>query len=184
MKGIPSDIKVFNHLVFPDNRGELKCIYEMNQDKEVNGFSSKLSHSSQNVARGIHWQDFLAPQSKAITVLKGAVLDFLIDLDPDSEFFGKVYSFELDESVKQTILIPPKYGHGFFALKETIFFYNCFGRYSSHNEMTINILDLICNKLNLKHSQLIVSEKDRNSKSFNEHRDYIIKNKSFIEKDL
>ena len=121
MQNLPNDIKFFDHLKFPDERGSLSCIYEFDERINIDGFSSKISNSSPNVARGIHWQNQKSPQTKAITILKGSILDFLINLDINSTNFGKLYSFELDTSSAKTIhqLIM-----GMVATKEeTTFFY-------------------------------------------------------------
>ena len=168
MNLLPEDIKVFNHLIFPDARGNLKCIYESDKTETIEGFSSKISHSLPNVARGIHWQNQLSPQIKAITLLKGSIKDFLINLDKNSKDFGKLFSFELTANSQKTIFIPAHYGHGFFAKEETTFFYFCFGKYSEKNEITINLADLVRQRTKLNTTNWIISEKDNNAKKFDE----------------
>ena len=95
MNQIPTDIQVFDHLIFPDTRGYLKCIYESDKTETIEGFSCKISNSLPNVARGIHWQNQLSPQIKVITLLKGSIKDFLINLDKNSKDFGKLFCFDL-----------------------------------------------------------------------------------------
>ena len=128
MNNLPKDIKVFNHLTFPDKRGDLKCIFESEEDLKIEGFSSKISNSKPFVARGMHWQNQKSPQIKAITVLTGAITDFLINLDKNSVDFGKFFSYELNSDSRETLYIPAHYGHGFLAKEETTFFYFCFGK--------------------------------------------------------
>tara|TARA_A100001011_G_C14151947_1_gene774363 strand:+ start:186 stop:701 length:516 start_codon:yes stop_codon:yes gene_type:complete len=166
MNKLPQDIKVFNHLNFPDQRGDLKCIFESEQNLEIEGFSSKLSTSKPFVARGIHWQNQKSPQIKAISVLKGSITDFLINLDKDSEDFGNFFTYDLDADSNKTLYIPSHYGHGFFAKEETIFFYFCFGKYSEKNEITVNLKDLVNNRTSLNSKNWIISEKDRKAKYF------------------
>ena len=43
------------------------------------------------VAKVIHWQNQKYPQIKAISVLKGSITDFLINLDKDSKDFGNFF---------------------------------------------------------------------------------------------
>ena len=166
MNNLPRGVKVFNHLLFPDSRGYLSCIYEKEETIQLEGFSCKISKSLPNVARGIHWQNQMAPQTKAITVLKGSIIDFLVDLDRNSKDFGKLFSFELDEESSKTIYIPSNYGHGFYAKENTTFLYCCFGRYSEENEITINLSDLVKKQTNIDNSGWILSKKDINAQNF------------------
>lgn len=168
MNNLPKDIKVFNHLNFPDKRGDLKCIFEIDENLEIEGFSSKVSNSKPLVARGIHWQNQKSPQIKAISVLKGSITDFLINLDKNSNDFGKFFSYELNAHSNKTIYIPAHYGHGFLAKEETTFFYFCFGKYSENNEITINLKNLVKNRTSLNTNNWIISQKDEKAKCFNE----------------
>ena len=45
MNNLPFDIKSFKHLDFKDMRGNLKCLYEDDENLEIEGFSSKISNS-------------------------------------------------------------------------------------------------------------------------------------------
>ncbi len=166
MQNLPEDIKIFDHLYFPDDRGSLKCIYEFGEKINIDGFSSKISNSSRGVARGIHWQNQKSPQTKAITILKGSILDFLINLDINSNSFGKLYSFELNTNSAKTIFIPAHYGHGFLAKEETTFFYFCFGKYSEKDEVTINMQDIVNERTSIDTDKWILSPKDKNAKLF------------------
>ncbi len=168
LKNLPEDVKIFDQLIFSDNRGYLKCIYEDQNDINLTGFSSKISYSSPNVARGMHWQKPLAPQIKAITILEGSIIDFLINLDPNSPNFGNFYSFELSSNDNKTIIIPKQYGHGFLSIGHVKFFYNCFGKYSPQDEISINIIDLITKYTDLNVKDLNVSKKDHEAKCFYE----------------
>ncbi len=165
---LPTDIKVFDHKTFSDNRGYLKCLYESSNKLDIDGFSSKISSSFTNVVRGMHWQNRNSPQVKAITVFSGSIIDFLINLDSSSSDFGSFYSFYLDAEAMKTIFIPSSYGHGFLALEPTRFFYNCFGKYSPENELSINILDLVSKDIDLDLSDLLISQKDKNAPTFSE----------------
>ena len=168
MNQIPKDIQVFDHLIFPDSRGYLKCIYESDKTEKIEGFSCKISNSLPNVARGIHWQNQLSPQIKVITLLKGSIKDFLINLDKNSKDFGKLFCFDLSANSQKTILIPSHYGHGFLAKEETTFFYFCFGKYAERNEITINLADLVKERTTIETKNWIISAKDHNAKKFNE----------------
>ena len=168
IKDLPEDIKVFDQLIFSDSRGYLKCLYEDKENINLTGFSSKISNSYPNVARGMHWQKTISPQIKAITILEGSIIDFLINLDPYSANFGKFYSFELSAKDNKTIIIPSQYGHGFISISQVKFFYNCFGKYSPQDEISINIIDLISKHTDLNIKDINVSKKDYKAKCFSE----------------
>ena len=58
----------------------------------------KFSISKKNVIRGFHFQ-YKFQQIKYITVLKGKILDCVIDLRKKSKTFGKVYKITLSEKI-------------------------------------------------------------------------------------
>ncbi len=166
MNKLPKGVQEFDQLFFPDSRGDLRCIYEIENSIKIEGFSCKMSKSLANVARGIHWQNQKKPQTKAITVLKGSIIDFLIDLDQNSKDFGKLFTFDLNAEASKTIYIPSNYGHGFYAKEETTFFYCCFGRYSEKDEITINLPNLVRRNTKINPSNWNLSSKDLNAKDF------------------
>ncbi len=165
---IPKDIIKLDQKKFNDERGYLNCIYETSDKLILNGFSTKISHSKKNVARGMHWQNEKAPQKKIISVLKGKLIDFLINLDKKSQDFGSFYYFSLSSDDLKTIIIPEHYGHGFLALEETIFLYNCLGSYSPPNELAVNIVDLISHNSSINTEDIILSDKDKNAPKFSQ----------------
>ena len=147
-------------------RGNLKCLYEDDENLEIEGFSSKISNSLPFVARGLHWQNQKSPQRKAITVLKGSILDFLINLDKNSSNFGKLFTYELSASSSETLYIPSHYGHGFLAKEETTFLYFCFGKYSEEDEITINLKNLVETRTSIDTQDWIISKKDNKAFCF------------------
>ena len=57
------------------------------------------------------------------------------------------------------------------ALDNVKFFYNCFGKYSPENEISINIIDLISKQTSLKTDKFIVSKKDYEAATFAEWKE-------------
>ena len=88
-----------------------------------------------------------------------------IDLNINSKYFGQIYYSEISASEKISLYIPDHYGHGYLTLEETTFLYNCYGSYSSKEEISINLIDLIKNKtkLKIKTDELIISKKDESA---------------------
>ncbi len=164
LESFPTDVTVISHLKFTDNRGFLNCLLENDRNEYFDGYSLKMSSSKKNVARGMHWQNVSAKQEKAITVLRGSILDVLINLDSNSKEFKQVYRFELDAKEGITLVIPPHYAHGFLALTEVDFLYFCKGKYSPANELTIRMVEFISDKV--APADLILSNKDLAAPTF------------------
>lgn len=103
-----------------------------------------LSHSKQGVFRGLHYQTGLHGQSKLVRVLRGAVVDFIVDLREKSDTYGKFDYFLLNEWNKKSLFIPPYFAHGFLSLEDdTIFTYKCGNYYDKTSEGSVNYSDPI-----------------------------------------
>lgn len=82
------------------------------------------SCSKRGVLRGLHFQK-KHPQEKLLRVLKGRILDVVLDLRMGSESFGKYFSIELSAENQKMLYIPAGMAHGFLSLEEdTKVFYN------------------------------------------------------------
>ena len=125
----------------------------------------------------MHFQKEDYSQAKLIQVLKGAILDIVVDLRKNSETFGKYFSIELNEKNKKMLFIPRSFAHGFLTLEDnTEIFYKCDNFYNPKSEIGIiwNDRDLNINwnfkKYNIDENELIISEKDKNNISFKEYK--------------
>jgi len=161
LKAIQNDNSLFNTLFLQDN----------------------MSVSKKNVFRGLHYQVGMWEQSKLVRVLKGSVVDFIVDLRQDSQTYGKFEYFELNDKNKISLFIPPYFAHGFLSLEdETIFTYKCGNYYNKEFEGSINVFDPVIRNVLNNHetitdvislytpfddeNDLIISEKDRNAPKF------------------
>lgn len=130
------DLKIVKSPIFTDNRGYFKeLIIEKNIDER---FPFKvMSFSKKNVLRGMHLQ-LKNPQGKYISVIKGSILDVVIDLRKKSKTFLKIFSVILSEKNAKSIFIPEGFAHGFFTLsKENYIIYSCTKYRSKNHEITI-----------------------------------------------
>jgi len=142
-----------------------------------------LSKSKLGVFRGLHYQTGNFPQSKLVRVLKGSVIDFIVDLREDSKTYGKFEFFELNDKNNMSLFIPSYFAHGFLSLEDdTIFSYKCGSYYSKENEGSVNYEDpvirhVVNNKDTIKdvieihlphHNEkdLLISVKDKNAPKF------------------
>ena len=116
-------------------------------------------------------------QAKLINILKGSVLDVVVDLREDSKTFGKCYSIELSEKNKKMLFVPKYFAHGFLTLEnDTQIFYKCDNFYNSKSEAGILWNDSDLNiewnftKYGINENELIISEKDKKNMSFKEYK--------------
>ncbi|MDR1592928.1 MAG: dTDP-4-dehydrorhamnose 3,5-epimerase [Prevotellaceae bacterium] len=153
--------------VFGDSRG---YFFESFNQKEfeknigvINFVQDNESKSSAGVLRGLHFQKGEYAQAKLVRVIKGMVLDVIVDIRPDSPTFGKHFSIELTGDNKLQLFMPRGMAHGFVVLEDdTVFAYKVDNLYSPENESGILYNDPnLSIDWQLPESSLILSEKDR-----------------------
>ncbi|MCH7723631.1 MAG: dTDP-4-dehydrorhamnose 3,5-epimerase [Bacteroidetes bacterium] len=155
---------------FGDDRGYFYESYNKQKyDKIGINFDfvqDNISKSVKETIRGLHYQVGDTAQGKLCQVIKGKVLDVVVDIRFDSPTFGKHFSIELSENDKTQLWIPPGFAHGFSVLSdEAIFSYKCTNFFSQPDERTILYNDPDLN-VDWKVLNPIVSEKDLKAKSF------------------
>lgn len=110
--------EVFSHLVTPTH---------FVQDNE--------SRSSYGVVRGLHFQAPPYAQAKLVRVVKGSVLDVVVDLRKGSPSYGTHVAVELSEENHRMLFIPRGFAHGFSVLSsDAIFQYKCDNYYAPQSE--------------------------------------------------
>lgn len=103
-----------------------------------------LSVSHKGVFRGLHYQTDIHGQAKLVRVLKGAVIDFVVDLREMSDTYGKFEYFELNDRNNLSLFVPPYFAHGFLSLQDdTIFTYKCGNYYNKNAEGSVVYSDPI-----------------------------------------
>ena len=73
------------------------------------------SRSRLGVLRGMHFQP---AQAKLVRCARGAVVDVLVDIRPESPSFGRWESFELDDERHRQLYVPDGFAHGFCVVSE------------------------------------------------------------------
>ena len=167
MKKIKTPFKgllIYQNKRFDDKRGFLREVFHKYIIKK-NLIFSVTSSSKKNVLRGLHLQTKKS-QDKYITVLKGKILDVVVDLRKKSKTFGKHYKLILDENNCKFLFIPKGFAHGFLGLgKENIVLYSCTNYRHAQSEKSIlwNDKDL---KINWGIKNPIISKKDKLASKF------------------
>ena len=159
-----------------DDRGYLIKDYS----KEVfedNGIFHDLkevfyTNSKKGVVRAIHFQR-VKEQAKLVRCVSGKIYDGIVDLRKDSPTFGEWRGFFLSEDNKEQLFIPEHFGHGYLVIEPSVVSYKCgekfYGEYDDGiiwNDSSIGIewpLELVSN-------EIILSDKDKDLKSFEEFK--------------
>ena len=164
-----SGLKIIQSKSYIDNRGLFKEDYKKKFFKNKNFVFGCTSRSKKNVIRGLHLQTKHS-QEKYVSVLKGAIIDVVVDLRKKSKTFGKHYKVILSDENAKSIFIPAGFAHGFLGLKkENIIYYTCTNYRSVKHEVGIlwNDKDL---KIKWPIKNPIVSKKDKKNIKFIEFK--------------
>ena len=142
-----------------DRRGSLRETFNDQKLKKKFVFEY-CTTSKKNVLRGFHFQSKF-PQSKYINVLKGKILDCVIDLRLNSRTFGKSFKIILSEENSLGLFIPRGFAHAYYSFnQENIIYYKLDEYYKPKFEKGIIWND---KSLNIKwpSKKPIISKKDR-----------------------
>lgn len=138
---------ILEHEVYVDSRGSFQEWFKSQELENVLGreFSVKQANqsvSSKGVLRGIHYSLAKSGQAKWITCMSGQILDFVIDIRPESSTFKKYELFELNAGDGRAVFIGAGLGHAFLSLEDnSIVSYLLDSPYSPSEEFEINPMD-------------------------------------------
>ncbi len=126
-------LKIITNKIYRDSRGYFKEDFKSIFFKGTRFIFSCTSKSKKGVLRGLHIQT-KNKQGKFVSVLKGSILDVVVDLRKKSKTFGKHFKIELSEKNGKSIFIPPGFAHGFLAKKNEniVHYYNTNYRSAKH----------------------------------------------------
>lgn len=108
---------------FDDERGLFAEWYRFDSLAEVIGHpldlrQANVSVSHRGVVRGIHFADVPPSQAKYVTVMQGAIIDYVIDIRVGSPTFGRAEAVPLDSVDRRALYIAEGLGHCFVALDD------------------------------------------------------------------
>lgn len=164
--------------LFLDDRGSYMNSYDSDSFAKLNlaeFVQDSITESKKGVVRGLHFQLPPSDRAKLVSVFSGSVIDVVVDLRKSSPTYGKWESFILKSNEPAQLFIPAGFAHGFVALEDhTKIHYKFAKAYRPDsqcgivwNDSTIGI-NWQLEKLDLKESELILSDKDKNLTSFEE----------------
>ena len=162
------DCYILTPKIFGDERGTFFESFNKKQfhsaiGLEVDFVQDNQSTSQKGVLRGLHFQNGEFAQAKLVRVIKGSVLDIVVDIRPKSKTFGKHFSMILSEQNNKQLFISKGFAHGFLVLEDdTIFAYKCDNYYNKASESGIIYNDTFLNiDWQFPEKELIISEKDQ-----------------------
>lgn len=164
-------ILIDNIKCFKDERGLFYESFKNSSLKEKyniqeNFVQDNHSVSCKNTIRGMHYQ-WDKPMGKLVRVAVGSITDVVVDIRKDSDTFGDVFYYELNDENLHQLYVPAGFAHGFICKSDTaIVMYKCTSEYNKNGESGINPFDSSLNiKWGIDYKQAVVSDKDLNSKN-------------------
>ena len=155
--------------IYTDNRGFFYEFFNARRFKEVTGLDTvfvqdNLAGSKYGVLRGFHFQKPPYEQAKLISVIKGEILDVIVDIRPGSPTFLKHFSVIINDQNRYQLFIPRGFAHAYLSLAgETYVYYKTDNFYNPRADAGFRFDDPQINfQWPLPVDELIISGKDQN----------------------
>jgi dTDP-4-dehydrorhamnose 3,5-epimerase len=167
---------LIHNSVFEDSRGTFATLpLKFGEGKlsvlRKNWIQSNISvNPNKFTFRGLHFQVGEFAQSKLIKVITGKIIDFIVDIRPNSPNYLKPYEFIVEPNYE--LFVPKGFAHGFITTEDnTVVQYLVDNDYSPSNEGSIFWVDFEIVKQTIERvigdNELIISTKDLVTKNFN-----------------
>jgi dTDP-4-dehydrorhamnose 3,5-epimerase len=106
-----------------DDRGFFARAFCQNEFREhglrpVIAQANIASNARKGTLRGMHFQYPPAAESKLVRCTRGAILDIIVDLRPESPTYLEHISVELNEDNMTALYVPERFAHGYQALRD------------------------------------------------------------------
>ncbi|WP_282162231.1 dTDP-4-dehydrorhamnose 3,5-epimerase [Ulvibacterium marinum] len=141
------DVILCQPKILSDERGYFTETFRLDKLRNFSGYEINFcqdneSRSSFGVLRGLHYQLPPHAQTKLVRVIRGRILDVVLDVRFGSPTFGQHVAVELDSNTKDQLLVPKGCAHGFVVLsEEAIFAYKVDAYYHQDSERGIAYSD-------------------------------------------
>jgi dTDP-4-dehydrorhamnose 3,5-epimerase len=106
-----------------DSRGYFARAFCQNEFK-ANGLKPTIAQANvafnliKGTVRGMHFQFPPAAETKLVRCTRGAILDIIVDLRPESPTYLDMTSVELTEENGRALYVPERFAHGYQALRD------------------------------------------------------------------
>lgn len=92
--------------------------FEEHGMKPVIAQSGIATNRKQGTVRGMHFQFPPAAETKLVRCTRGAILDIIVDLRPESETYLQHVAVELDAENMRALYVPERFAHGYQVLRD------------------------------------------------------------------
>ena len=161
-------VLIIEPIIFGDDRGYFFESFNAREFAEKTGYDITFvqdneSKSHYGVLRGMHFQRPPFSQSKLVRVVKGRVLDVVIDIRQGSPTYGRYEMCELTGENHRQFFVSKGMAHGFVVLsEEAVFQYKCDDYYHPEVEGAIAWNDPDLNiHWPVSEADVVLSEKDK-----------------------
>ena len=143
-----------------DKRGSLRETFNKKIFKKNKFVFECCTLSKFNSLRGFHFQ-YKFQQAKYVNVVKGKILDCVIDLRKRSKTFGKVFKIILSDKNCLSLYIPKGFAHAYYSYEKlNIVYYKLSNYYKPNFESGINVMDKSL-RIKWPKKNCIISKKDK-----------------------
>jgi dTDP-4-dehydrorhamnose 3,5-epimerase len=151
-----------------DRRGYFAECY-VRSDFVAAGIANDFMQDNQSASvaastvRGLHFQTPPFAQAKLIRVLRGRILDVVVDLRRSLPTYGRHIAVEIDEHSGEQLFVPAGCAHGFCTLEpDTVVLYKVDNVYSPDHDRGVNWADPDLGiAWPVRESEAVLSDKDR-----------------------
>ena len=92
--------------------------FEEHGMKPVIAQSGIATNRNKGTVRGMHFQFPPAAETKLVRCTRGAILDIIVDLRPESETYLKHIAVQLDAENMRALYVPKRFAHGYQTLQD------------------------------------------------------------------
>jgi len=165
-------LKIVETYLFKDVRGVFGKTFNLDvfNSSKIHPYFNEFfySVSKKGVIRGMHFQIPPFDNEKLVFVVKGKIIDVVLDIRKNFKTFGKYFSIELSDENKKALYVPKGFAHGFKGIQnENIVCYLTTSVYSKEHDCGIK-WDSFGFNWNCKDP--IVSERDRSFLPFSKFK--------------
>lgn len=126
-------------MIFTETKLKGAFIIELDRKKDERGFFARafcqkefeahglkpaiaqanIAHNvRQGTMRGMHFQYPPAAETKLVRCTRGAILDIIVDLRPESPTFLQHIAVEMNEDNQRALYVPERFAHGYQVLRD------------------------------------------------------------------
>jgi len=106
-----------------DSRGFFARVFCQNEMK-AHGLKPMIAQANtafnikKGTVRGMHFQHPPAAETKLVRCTRGAILDIIVDLRPESSTYFQHIAVELNEDNYRALYVPERFAHGYQVLRD------------------------------------------------------------------